>query len=166
MILPFRAKHIQSRDVIMHRQLLLLATFLLVLPIEAQSNQGSPPNVPEVAGNLISPHDNNSTPTQPQATTPAGRTFYRWSVAAVLAGSVADTASGWKTEEANPVVAGTGKQFGAQSVSIKSGLVGVSLLIQYIALRHRPDLYKRMAWMNLVTAGALGGVAGHNVSVR
>jgi hypothetical protein len=150
----------------MHRQQLLLAMLFLVLPIEAQSNQALPPNVPEVAGDLIPPHDNNSILVQPQATAPAGRAFYRWSVAAVLAGSVADTASGWKSEEANPVLAGTGKQFGAESVAIKSGLVGVSLLIQYIALRHRPDLYKRMAWLNLVTAGALGGVAGHNVSVR
>jgi hypothetical protein len=84
----------------------------------------------------------------------------------MLAGSAADAATGWRAEEANPVVAGTGKQFGAQSVAIKSGLVGTALLIQYIALRHRPDLYRRVAWVNLITAGALGGVAGHNVSVR
>lgn len=150
----------------MHRQQLLFAMLFLVPPIAAQSNQALPPNAPGVAGNLIPPHENSSILVQPQETTPAGRTLYRWSVAAVLAGSAADAASGWKAEEANPVLAGTGKQFGVQSVAIKSGLVGVSLLIQYIALRHRPDLHKQLAWMNLITAGALGGVAGHNVSVR
>jgi len=148
---------------------LIFAIGFLVLPIEAQSNQASPPaplKVPEIAGNLVSPRDNNPILVQPQAIAPTGRTMYRWSIAAVLAGSVADVASGWRAQEANPVVAGTGNQFGVQSVAIKSGLVGTSLLIQHIVLRHRPDLYKRMAWMNLITSGALGGVAGYNVSVR
>lgn len=160
------AKHIQIGGVIMHRQQLLFVMLLLVPPVEAQSNQALPPNGPEVAGNLIPAHDNNSILVQTPAIAPAGRTFYHWSVAAVLAGIVADAASGWKAQEANPVLAGTGKQFGVQSVAIKSGLVGVSLFIQYVALRHRPDLYRRMAWMNLITAGALGGVAGHNVGAR
>lgn len=150
----------------MYKQKLVLVIGLFVLPIEAQSNQVLPPNGSEVAGSLVPSHDNNSILVQPQATGPAGRTLYRWSVAAVLAGSVADAASGWRAEEMNPVLAGTGKQFGVRSVAIKSGFVGASLLIQYIVLRHRPDLYKRMAWMNLITASALGGVAGHNISVR
>ena len=59
-----------------------------------------------------------------------------------------------------------GSSLECSPAAIKSGLVGVTLLIEYIALRHRPDFYKRIAWMNLITAGALGGVAGHNVSVR
>ena len=150
----------------MHKPGLILAALFFVLRIEAQSDRTLPLNVPEVAGNLIPTQDNNSILVQPQATGPVGRTLYRWSVAAVLAGSVADAATGWRAEEANPVVAGTGKQFGVQSVAIKSGFVGASLLLQYIALRHRPDLYKRLAWMNLITGGALGGIAGHNVSVR
>lgn len=150
----------------MHKPRVILATLFFVLPIVAQSDRTLPPEVSEFGGSLIPPHDNNSILARPQVTGLAGRTLYRWSVAAVLAGSVADAASGWRAEEANPVVAGTGKQFGVQSVAIKSGFVGASLLIQYIALRHRPDLYKRLAWMNLITAGALGGIAGHNVSVR
>jgi hypothetical protein len=153
----------------MRKRRLIFAIGLFALPIEAQSNQDLPPaplKAPEIAGNLISPHDNSSMLVHAQAIGPAGRTLYRWSIAAVLAGSVADAATAWRAQEANPVVAGTGNQFGVQSVAIKSGLVGTSLLIQHIILRHRPDLYKRMAWMNLITSGALGGVAGYNVSVR
>jgi len=33
-------------------------------------------------------------------------------------------------------------------------------------LRHRPDLYKKLAWLNFGTSGLLGGVAAHNMSVR
>ena len=64
------------------------------------------------------------------------------------------------------MVAGGGSQFGVTSVAIKSGFVATSLVIQHIALRHRPDLYKKLAWLNFGTAGVLGGVAGHNMRVR
>ena len=99
-------------------------------------------------------------------TVPPGRTLYRWSIATVLAANVADVASSWSQQEANPLVAGGGAQFGTTSVAIKTGFVATSLLIQHIALRHRPDLYKKLAWMNFGTAGVLGGVAKYNMGVR
>jgi hypothetical protein len=95
-----------------------------------------------------------------------GRNLYNWSVAAVVAANAADIASSWHGQEANPFVAGGGSQFGMKSVAIKSGFVATSLLIQHVALRHRPDLHKRMAWLNFATAGVLSGVAKHNYSVR
>jgi hypothetical protein len=97
---------------------------------------------------------------------PPGRTLYRWSIAAALAANVADVASSWSQQEANPVVAGGGSQFGVTSVAIKSGFVATSLVIQHIALRHRPDLYKKLAWLNFGTAGVLGGVAKYNSGLR
>jgi hypothetical protein len=99
-------------------------------------------------------------------TAPPGRTLYRWSLATVLAANVADVASSWNQQEANPLVSGGGTQFGTTSVAIKTGFVATSLLIQHIALRHRPDLYKKLAWMNFGTAGILGGVAKYNMGVR
>jgi hypothetical protein len=142
---------------------------LLVLPLEAQTYLALPPvtlNVNETAANVTPPQYNDSGLGRRQETGNLGRTAYRWSIAAVLAANAADAATSWRTQEANPVVAGTGGQFGIMSVAIKSGLVGTSLLIQHIALHHRPDLYKRMAWMNLITSGVLGAVANHNMSVR
>jgi hypothetical protein len=96
----------------------------------------------------------------------AGQTMYRWSVAAVVAANAADVASSWRGREANPLVAGPNAQFGLTSVAIKSGFVGASLLIQHTVLRHRPDLTKRLAWMNFGTAGVLGGVATRNTGVH
>ena len=58
------------------------------------------------------------------------------------------------------------RNFGATSVAIKSGLVATSLLIQHVALRHRPDLYKKLAWMNFATSGVLVGVAKYNMGVK
>jgi hypothetical protein len=48
----------------------------------------------------------------------------------------------WSQQEANPLGAGGGAQFGATSIAIKSGVVATFLVIQHIALRHRPDLYE------------------------
>jgi hypothetical protein len=95
-----------------------------------------------------------------------GRTIYRWSVAAVLTANAADAISGWGSLEANPFLAKPGGRFGPGSVALKSGFVGASLLLQHFALRQHPQWYRRIAWMNFITAGALGTVARHNVSIR
>ena len=99
-------------------------------------------------------------------TAPQGRSLYRWSLAAVVAANGADVASSWSQQEANPLVAGGGSQFGMRSVAIKTGFVATSLLIQHVALRHRPDFYKKLAWMNFATAGVLGAVAKSNMDLR
>ena len=103
---------------------------------------------------------------EPHRTVPSGRTFYRWSVAILAASSAADVACSWRRPEANPVVAGPGSTFGAASVAIKLGLVGSSFLLERLVLRHRPDLYRRVAWLNFGIAGAQGAVVQHNMSLR
>jgi hypothetical protein len=94
-----------------------------------------------------------------------GRTFYRWSLAVLAAAGVADAASSWHRPEANPVVAGSGSTFGMGSVAIKLGLVGSSFVLERVILRHRPDLYRHIAWLNLGIAGAQGAIVAHNVSL-
>ena len=95
-----------------------------------------------------------------------GRNLYRWSIAAVVAANAADVASSWSKQEANPVIGGGGAQFGASSMAIKTGFVAASLVIQHVALRHRPDLYKKLSWLNFGTAGVLGGVSNYNMRMR
>jgi hypothetical protein len=94
------------------------------------------------------------------------RTLYRWSLAALVASSAADAASSWQRPEANPVMAAPGSKFGVQSAALKLGLVGSSILLERLILRHRPDLYRRVAWLNFVISGAQGAVVQHNVSVH
>jgi hypothetical protein len=146
---------------------LLISLVFSVLPMLAQANSilpSRPVSIREMAAPpAISGSDSI---VNVERASPPGRTLYRWSIAAALAANAADVASSWSQQEANPVVAGGGSQFGVTSVAIKSGFVATSLVIQHIALRHRPDLYKRLAWLNFGTAGVLGGVAGHNMGVR
>ena len=103
---------------------------------------------------------------EPRPTVPPGRALYRWSMAVLAASGAADVASSWRRPEANPVVAGPGSTFGAGSVAIKLGLMGSSFLLERLVLRHRPDLYRRIAWMNFGIAGAQAAVVRHNIAVR
>jgi len=103
---------------------------------------------------------------EPNRTVPPGRAFYLWSVAILAASGAADVASSWRRPEANPVVAGPGSTFGAGSAAIKLGLVGSSFLLERLVLRHRPDLYRHVAWLNLGTAGVQGAVVRHNINLQ
>jgi hypothetical protein len=103
---------------------------------------------------------------QPHHTVPPGRTLYRWSVAILAASSAADVASSWRRPEANSVLAGPGSTFGVGSLAIKLGLVGSSFLLERLILRHRPDLYRRVACLNLGIGAVQGAVVQHNISLR
>jgi hypothetical protein len=140
---------------------------LIVVPVMAQESP-TVPSALELANTAIPTPDSASKAWSRglDQAAPPNRTLYRWSLATVLAANGADVASSWRNRDANPFVAGPTTQFGVTSVAIKSGFVGASLLIQHFVLRHRPEMAKRLAWMNFVSAGALGGVAAHNMSVR
>ena len=150
----------------MHKILISLAFF--VLPALAQVDSILPSRPMSIREMTAPPAISGSEASivNAEKAGPPGRTLYRWSIAAAIAANAADVASSWRQQEANPVVAGGGAQFGATSVVIKSGLVATSLVIQHIALGHRPDLYKKLAWLNFATAGVLGGAAKYNMGVR
>ena len=146
----------------------VIASAICALTGLAQSNQVLPSQTATIAelSAVITPDTKNNLVTGVDRSTPAGRDLYRWSIAAAIGANIADVASSWHQTEANPVLGGKSSQFGVTSVAIKSGFVGTSLLIQHVALRHRPDLYKKMAWLNFATSGALGAVAAHNMSMQ
>src|ERR1043166_755891 len=140
-----------------------LSLVILAWPVAAQINQVLPPPSTKIADLAAA-----AAPSRTQAfmREPLERTLYRWSVATVVAVNAADVLTSWSRTEANPVIARPGAQFGVSSVALKSGFVGASLLLQHVALRHHPGWHKRLAWMNFVTSGVLGGVAAHNARVR
>ena len=152
---------------ILDNMMKILTVLVLALPVAAQVNPILPQTSVNIGEMTAPPAIRSKAGTRElgQEAGP-GRVLYGWSVAAVLTANAADVASSWNALEANRVVAGPGTQFGYTSVAIKSGFVATSLLIQHLALRHRPDLYKKLAWMNFVTSGVLGGVATHNMGVR
>jgi hypothetical protein len=95
-----------------------------------------------------------------------GRTLYRWSLFALAAGNAADAISSWHLQEANPVLAGSRSEFDARSVALKAALGGVSVVLQHWVLSRKPGMYRPLARINFVIAGALGAVAVHNTTLR
>jgi len=148
----------------------LLTIFLFGFSLAAQVNSTAPASLFSADVSLRAVSSTTVEPALqtngPNRTVPPGRSFYRWSIAILAASSVADVASSWRRPEANPVMAGSGSTFGAGSVAIKLGLVGSSFVLERLVLRHRPDLYRRVAWLNFGVAGAQGAVVAHNVSLR
>jgi hypothetical protein len=145
----------------------LVSIVFLVSPVFAQINPLlSPASNLAAAAALPAASRYDLTTREGGRTVTPGRALYRWSIATVVAANAADAASSWRRQESNPFVAGGGTQFGSTSIAIKSGFVATSLLIQHVTLRHRPDLYKKMAWMNFITSGILGGVAQSNMGVH
>ncbi len=140
----------------------VLGLILIGLPLMAQQAFVATPMTQPAA---VFPPATTNTWDSPREQVPAIR-LYRWSVVSMLAANAADAATSWTNREANPFVAGTTTHFGVTSFAIKSGFVGASLLLQHLALRHNPQAAKRLAWMNFVSAGVLGGVAAHNASLR
>lgn len=96
---------------------------------------------------------------------PRGRGLFAASVAALAAANAADLATSWGRNEANPFLASSNARFGPQSAALKAGFTGVSLVIQWFALRHNPRLHRGLAYTNFAVAGGISAVAIRNTSV-
>ena len=94
-----------------------------------------------------------------------GHTFYRWSVTALIAANATDAASSWKHQEVNPLLGGS-STFGTRALAYKAGFTGASLLIEHFALKHRPEMRRKFAWLNLGIATALTIVSIQNFQIQ
>jgi hypothetical protein len=86
--------------------------------------------------------------------------LYRWSIAALIAGSTADAASTWGQNEINPVL-GSGR-FGMGQVAVKGGIVAGALLIQGFMLKRQPQTEHIFDVGNFAMGAAFGAVAVRN----
>jgi hypothetical protein len=85
---------------------------------------------------------------------------------AVLAGaSMTDLATSANRNEANPLLRNSNGQASFdKAVPIKLGLAGFTILVQSLATRHRPSLYRESIVVNLAGAGVFAGTAFHNAN--
>ncbi|HYZ85005.1 MAG TPA: hypothetical protein VE621_11410 [Bryobacteraceae bacterium] len=89
--------------------------------------------------------------------------LWKWSVAALIAGSAADVATSWGRMEANPALRGPGGRFSTRGLLIKTSLVGGVLAAQTMFVRNGQGS-RAAAFTNFALAGALAGVAAYNSS--
>ena len=89
--------------------------------------------------------------------------IWRWSVAAVVAGSAADAATSLGKHEGNPVL---GASFGGRALAIKGAVLGTSLGVQYFAMRHGNNAKTIGTIANFSAAGVFAATAIHNSRIK
>lgn len=154
---------------------ILFVCLLIVCPAIAQSWEARPApraDAPVLAENRITaPQEMFAVRPVPYSMprevpeTPRGRGLFAASVAALAAANVADLATSWGRREGNPLIASPNARFGPQSALLKTGFTGVSLAIQWVALRRNPRIYRSLAYTNFAIAGGMSAVAVRNASV-
>jgi hypothetical protein len=98
-------------------------------------------------------------------TTSHAKTWWILSGVVLTASSLVDLGTSLGHKEANPALSGSSGQISVgRGVSLKLGLSGVTLLVQSLITRHRPDLLGPSAVVNVIEAGAFGAVSLHNVN--
>ncbi|HYL78073.1 MAG TPA: hypothetical protein VEU96_27915 [Bryobacteraceae bacterium] len=93
-----------------------------------------------------------------------GKKLWRWSLAALAAGNIADMHSSWGRPEANPLLAGANGRFDWRSATIKLGIQAplIGFQLWRVHKNPSPSLYKSYSFTNFAVGGAFGGVAIHN----
>ena len=92
------------------------------------------------------------------------RTIWHLSTAVLVGANVADIASSWGKNEANPLVR-TGQRFGYGSTAIKVGVLSGSLAVQYLMVRKAPRQMPYIASANLAVTALLAATAAHNMRI-
>lgn len=85
------------------------------------------------------------------------------SIAALLCGNAADTASSWGQVERNPLL---GQTFNGRGAAIKWGLIGASVGLQLWYVKKHPKAERVFVIENFALAGAFGAVAVRNARME
>jgi hypothetical protein len=93
---------------------------------------------------------------------PHSRKLWWASVAAVVVASALDAHSSWGKPELNPLLAGSGGQFGTRSLVVKSALTGGSVTALWFILRRHPGFERPAAATNTALAASFVAAAVHN----
>jgi len=87
------------------------------------------------------------------------------SLAPLVASEALDSASSYGLRELNPVLAQPDGRFGMKAVSIKFGVIGGLIGVEYLLVRKYPRSAKFFTVINWTAAGATTGLAIHNYTL-
>jgi hypothetical protein len=91
---------------------------------------------------------------------------WKLSLAPVLAGQALDASSSWGMRELNPVLAGSDGRFGMKSATVKLGVTGALIGVEYLILKAHPRAARVLTKLNWAAGIASGGIAVHNLAIR
>jgi hypothetical protein len=92
--------------------------------------------------------------------------FWKASVAALVAATAADAGSSIGRRELNPMLAGSDGRFGMRGIAVKGFITGGALGIQYLFLHKSLGGSKAAGIANLGMASVYSSAAAHNLTNR
>jgi hypothetical protein len=135
--------------------------------VDDPGNAGFPPVAPATL--TYATHVAPSAPTalsslvQPErAKTQPKMTGWKLSLLALAAAHSADAATSWNKKELNPMLSPNSAAFGVQALALKCAITVVSIGVQALLLRRRPELAKAFGRINFMESGIIGATALHN----
>lgn len=91
---------------------------------------------------------------------------WKWSLAPLAASQALDVASSYGLRELNPVLAGADGRFGARAASVKLGVVGAFVGVEYLIVKAHPGAARVLSRINWSGAALTTSFAVHNYSIR
>lgn len=91
---------------------------------------------------------------------------WKWSLAPLFASQALDTVSSYGAVELNPLLADHRGAFGMKATTIKLGVAGAFVGVQYLVVKSHPRAARVFSKLNWVTAILTTGLAAHNFAVR
>jgi hypothetical protein len=91
---------------------------------------------------------------------------WKRSLLPLLASQSLDVASSYGMRELNPMLADSTGAFGMRATSVKFGVVGAFIGVEYLLVRKHPGAAKVLSKLNWAAAGVTTGFAAHNFAIR
>lgn len=120
----------------------------------------------ETASLQAAPHSDEADYLKEAARQARSVTAWKISLAPLLASQALDAYSSRGLHELNPVLAGSGGEFGAKAMLLKAGIAGALVAAEYLVVRKHPAAAKLLWKINVASAAVTGGVAAHNLSLH
>ena len=120
----------------------------------------------ETASLQAAPHSDEADYLKEAARQARSVAAWKISLAPLLASQALDAYSSRGLHELNPVLAGSGGEFGAKAMLLKAGIAGALVAAEYLVVRKHPAAAKLLWKINVASAAVTGGVAAHNLSLH
>jgi hypothetical protein len=93
-------------------------------------------------------------------------TSWKISIAPLVASQALDITSSYGMRELNPLLAQSQGQFGAQSATIKLGVTGGLIGVEYLIIKAHPSAARVFTKLNWGAAALTTGFAVHNYAIK
>jgi hypothetical protein len=110
-------------------------------------------------------HAGEISPEPPPARVPVPLSW-KLSIAPLVASQALDITSSYGMRELNPLLAQSRGQFGAESATIKLGVTGGLIGVEYLIIKAHPSAARLFTKLNWGAAALTTGFAAHNFAIK